>query len=61
MVRYNQITVVGGESNKKVAFTSAEETARDAEEKAWTDDSANRKLEIIKKERNQKNLLKQIT
>lgn len=54
MVRYNQITVVGGESNKKVAFTSAEETARDAEEKAWTDDSANRKLEIIKKERNQK-------
>tara|TARA_B100000700_G_scaffold293850_1_gene355217 strand:- start:448 stop:786 length:339 start_codon:yes stop_codon:yes gene_type:complete len=54
MVRYNQITVVGEETNKKIAFTSEEETARDAEEKAWTDDSANRKLEMIKKERNQK-------
>ena len=54
MVRYHQITVVGGESNKKIAFTPEEEATRNAEEKAWTDDSANRKLEMIKKERNQK-------
>ena len=54
MVDYKQITVVGGESNKKVALTSEEQALKDAEEKAWTDGSASRKLEIIKQLRNEK-------
>jgi len=54
MVDYRQITVIGGESNKKVALTSEEQAVKDAEEKAWTDGSANRKLNIIKQLRNQK-------
>ena len=33
----------------KVQFTAEEETARDAEEKAWADDAPNRKLKEIKK------------
>jgi len=33
----------------KIQFTAEEETARDAEEKAWADASANRKLAEIKK------------
>jgi len=48
MVDYNQITVIGGESNKKVALTSEEQLFKDAEEKAWTDNSASRKLSQIK-------------
>jgi len=48
MVDYNTITVVGGESNKKVALTSQEQSFKDAEEKAWTDNSASRKLSQIK-------------
>jgi hypothetical protein len=54
MVDYKQITVIGGESNKKVALTSEEQTFKDAEEKAWTDGSASRKLDIIKQLRNEK-------
>jgi hypothetical protein len=54
MVDYRQITVIGGESNKKVALTSEEQAVKDAEEKAWTDGSANRKLNIIKQLRNEK-------
>ena len=54
MVDYKQITVVGGESNKKVALTSEEQTFKDAEEKAWNDNSSNRKLEIIKQLRLEK-------
>lgn len=54
MTTYKILTIVGGENNKKVALTSHEQTFRDAEEKAWTDNSANRKLEIIRMERNQK-------
>ena len=54
MVDYNQITIIGGESNKKVSLTSNEQTIKNTDEKNWTDDSANRKLEMIKKERNQK-------
>ena len=48
MVDYRQITVIGGESNKKVALTSEEQALKDAKEKAWTDNSASRKLEIIR-------------
>jgi hypothetical protein len=48
MVDYKQITIVGKESNKKVALTSEEQTFKDAEEKAWTDSSAYRKLGYIK-------------
>ena len=33
----------------KVQFTAEEETARDAEEKAWADEAPNRKLKEIKK------------
>ena len=54
MVDYRQITVVGGENNKKVALTSEEQTFKDAEEKAWTDSSAYRKLGYIKNLRKQK-------
>ena len=54
MVDYNQITIIGGESNKKVALTSEEKTFKDAEEKAWNDNSLNRKLEIIKQLRLEK-------
>jgi len=54
MVDYKQITIIGGESNKKVALTSNEQTLKDAEEKAWTDNSASRKLEIIKQLRLEK-------
>ena len=38
----------------KVQFTAEEETARDAEEKAWADEAPNRKLKEIKKIRLQK-------
>ena len=54
MVDYKQITIVGGENNKKVALTSEEQTFKDAEEKAWTDSSAYRKLGYIKNLRKQK-------
>jgi hypothetical protein len=54
MVDYRQITVIGGESNKKVALTSEEQALKDAEDKAWTDNSASRKLEIIKQLRLEK-------
>ena len=39
---------------KKVELTAEELTAREAEEKIWNDDSANRKLEMIKKIRLEK-------
>jgi len=54
MVDYKQITIIGGESNKKIALTSQEQTFKDAQEKAWTDNSSNRKLEIIKQLRLEK-------
>lgn len=54
MVDYRQITVIGGESNKKVALTSEEQALKDAEDKAWTDNSTSRKLEIIKQLRLEK-------
>ena len=43
MVDYNQITIIGGESNKKVALTSEEQTIKNTDEKKWTDESATRK------------------
>jgi len=54
MVDYRQITVIGGESNKKVALTSEEQALKDAEDKAWTDNSASRKLSEIKQIRLEK-------
>ena len=54
MVDYKQITVVGGESNKKVALTSNEQTIKNTDEKNWTDGSATRKLTEIKSLRLQK-------
>ena len=48
MVDYNQITIVGGESNKKVSLTSNEQTIKNTDEKNWTDESATRKLAEIK-------------
>ena len=48
MVRYHNI------NGKHVQFTAEEETARDAEEKAWADKSAERKLNAIKQIRLQK-------
>lgn len=48
MVDYKQITIIGGESNKKVALTSEEQSLKDAEKKTWTDNSTSRKLELIK-------------
>jgi len=54
MVDYNQITIVGGESNKKVSLTSNEQTIKNTDEKNWTDESATRKLAEIKQIRLQK-------
>ena len=48
MVDYNQITVIGEESNKKVALTSNEQTIKNTDEKNWTDESTTRKLAQIK-------------
>ena len=48
MVDYNQITIIGGESNKKVSLTSNEQTIKNTDEKNWTDESATRKLAEIK-------------
>ena len=53
MVDYNQITIIGGESNKKVALTSSEQTVKNNDEKNWTDQSATRKLEEIRTIRNE--------
>ena len=54
MVDYNQITIVGGESNKKVSLTSNEQTIKNTDEKNWTDESATRKLAEIKQIRLEK-------
>jgi hypothetical protein len=48
MARYHQ------KNNKQIPFTAEEETARDIEEKAWNDASADRKLKEIKQIRLQK-------
>tara|TARA_R100000426_G_scaffold10003_1_gene10845 strand:- start:21 stop:344 length:324 start_codon:yes stop_codon:yes gene_type:complete len=48
MPRYHLI------NGERIQFTAEEETARDAEEKAWADKSAERKLNAIKQIRLQK-------
>ena len=45
MTRYHNI------ANQRVAFTAEEETARDAEEKAWTDDAPNRRMAELRRQR----------
>ena len=46
MQRYHNINGI------KVQFTAEEETARDAEEKAWTDGQLNRDLASLRQRRN---------
>jgi hypothetical protein len=46
MPRYHLI------NGKHVQFTTEEETARDAEEKAWTDNQLNRDLQMLRNKRN---------
>ena len=45
MTRYHNI------ANQKVAFTAEEETARDAEEKAWTDAAPTRRMVDLRQKR----------
>jgi len=45
MPRYKMI------NNKRVQFTAEEETARDAEEKAWNDDAPNRRMTELRRQR----------
>ncbi len=40
------------ENGIKIQFTAEEETARDAEEKAWDDGQLNRDLESLRQKRN---------
>ena len=47
MPRYHQLS-----RGRKVQFTAEEETARDAEEKAWTDGQLNRDLKALRDKRN---------
>ena len=39
------------QNGEKIQFTDAEETARDAEEKAWDDDADNREAARVREER----------
>lgn len=48
MTKYHYI------DGEKVEFTSAEETARDAEEQAWADGQADRDLAALRAERDQR-------
>ena len=45
MTRYHNI------ANQRVAFTAEEETARDAEELAWTNDAPNRRMAELRRQR----------
>ena len=40
------------QNGEKIQFTADEETARDAEEKAWNDDADNREAARVREERN---------
>lgn len=42
------------ENNERIPFTAEEEAARDAEEQAWADGEAERKLNRVREERNAK-------
>jgi len=46
MTRYKYI------NGERLAFTADEETARDAEEKAWSDGASNRRMAKLRSERN---------
>ena len=46
MARYKYV------NGERLAFTTEEETARDAEEKAWADDASNRRMAKLRSERN---------
>ena len=48
MPRYHNI------NGNKVQFTAAEETARDAEEKAWADGALDRALDNLRRDRTKK-------
>ena len=52
MPRYRHI--INDNKLEIVQFTAEEETARDAEEKAWSDGHAERQLSIIREIRNEK-------
>ena len=47
MPRYHQLS-----RGRKIQFTAEEETARDAEEKAWEDGQLNRDLQALRNKRN---------
>ncbi len=46
MARYQMI------NGTRVQFTAEEETARDAEEKAWADEAPNRRMADLRRQRN---------
>ena len=46
MTRYKYV------NGERLAFTTEEETARDAEEKAWSDDATTRRMAKLRSERN---------
>jgi hypothetical protein len=46
MARYQMI------NGERVQFTEEEETARDAEEKAWADEAPNRRMAELRRQRN---------
>ncbi len=45
MVRFHNI------NGTRVQFTAEEETAKDAEEKAWVDDAPNRRMVVLRQKR----------
>ena len=45
MTRYKLV------GNQRIPFTAEEETARDAEEKAWNDDAPNRRMTELRRQR----------
>ena len=45
MTRYKLV------GNQRIKFTAEEETARDAEEKAWNDDAPNRRMTELRRQR----------
>tara|TARA_R100001224_G_C4009435_1_gene145630 strand:+ start:954 stop:1247 length:294 start_codon:yes stop_codon:yes gene_type:complete len=45
MTRYRNV------NGERIAFTAEEETARDAEEKAWADDAPNRRMTELRRQR----------
>ena len=48
MTRYHQV------NNERIPFTSEEETAFDAKEKAWLDGANDRAMKVLREERNRR-------